>query len=92
MALVKRQNNNTKIIGIAAAILVVGVTGYFLFNKFYLQAGSSSVVKNQKHSGQVISNFGEALLNDHRFTGLTPYQTNISLDNNTEVGQPTPFQ
>ena len=92
MALVKKQSNNTKIIGIAAGVLVLGLAGYYLFNRFYLNPAATNGTTGTNTSGQVITNFGEDLLNDSRFTSLTPYQTNVSLNSELEAGQSNPFQ
>lgn len=92
MALVKRQSNNGKVIGIALGVVVLGVTAYFLFNKFYLQPSASNAPTNGATTGQTITNFGEDLLNDSRFTTLTPHDVNISVNRSIEAGQANPFK
>lgn len=92
MALVKRQTNNTRVVIIAFVILLVAGVGYILFQRFYLNDGE--VVNNSStgSGSQVITNFGESLLNDGRFTDLSPTTINISVDVNRDAGQPKPFQ
>lgn len=91
MALVKRQTNSTRLLIIGAVIVVVGVIGYFLSQQFFSSMGSN--LTNQTIGGRtVITNFGEAILNDSRYTDLQTYGSNINVDVNTESGQPQPFQ
>ncbi len=91
MALVKKQNNNGRMVIIAVVVVVVGGIGYFLFQQLYLK--NSSVPSGPTGGGrQVITNFGEAVLNDDRFKQLRPFGTTVNVDMNTDTGQPQPFQ
>lgn len=93
MALVKKQSNTTRLFVIAAVIIAVGGIGYFLFQQFFLKVPetntSTGVVPGQRG---VITNFGESILNDSRYTQLQPFGTTINVNAADNPGQPNPFQ
>lgn len=79
---------------VAAVILAVAGIGYFLFQQFFIAApetgGPGEVFPGQRG---IITNFGENILNDSRYTELVPYggePLNVNADDNP--GQPNPFQ
>ena len=93
MALVKKRSNSTRLLIVGAVIVAVAGVGYFLFQQFFVNGGGSetntSVLPGQ-HG--VITNFGEEILNDSRYTQLTPFGTNLNVNANDNPGQPNPFQ
>lgn len=92
MALVKRQSASSKSIIIGLIIVVVAVVSFFVYKKFVLDAGTTNTTNNGPVSGSVISSFGEGLLNDPSFTELRPTTITPTIDENTDKGQPQPFQ
>ncbi len=91
MALVKRQTNSTRLLLIFAVVVVVGAVGYFLSRQLF--STSVGVNINVPGSSQtVITNFGEQILNDSRYTQLQTYGGSVQVDLNTDIGQPQPFQ
>lgn len=77
---------------IAAVVLVVAGIGYVLFREFFLKENNANDAANAANrSKAVISDFGESILNDQRYTGLQPYDISISADANTDGGQTNPF-
>lgn len=91
MALVKRQNNSTRLLMIMAVVVVVGAVGFFLARQFFSSSGGP-VLTNSTTGRTVITNFGETILNDSRYTDLQPYGSTINVNANTDAGQPQPFQ
>ena len=92
MALVKRQSASSKTILIAVIILVVGVLGFFVFQRFFLQAGTGTVTNTGGQSGGVISGLGEETLNENKFTELHSRTVNNSVNLKTDTGQHQPCQ
>ena len=91
MALAKRQSNSTRfaIIGIVV-IAVIGI-GYLVYKQFFTTptdttSGTVSATK------RVITNFGESILNDPRYTSLKSYDVTVNADANADGGQAQPFQ
>lgn len=93
MALVKKQTNSARLLIIGAAVIAVAGVGLFLFQKFFL-AGKTPITNSGQVPGQqgVMTNFGEDILNDSRYTKLQPYGTNLNVNANDNPGQPNPFQ
>ncbi len=91
MALVKRQSNSTRLFIVSGVILAIGVVGYFLSRSYFSSSGATNTTTGPA-GRQVITNYGEAILNDSRYTDLQTYGTNLNVDVNTESGQPQPFQ
>lgn len=93
MALAKKRSNNTRIIVISAVIIAVAGIGYVLFNQFFLKddAATRSANSAAKNSS-VITEFGESILNDSRFTTLKSFDASVNADANRDGGQPNPFR
>lgn len=91
MALAKRQSNSTRFAVIGVVVAVVAGIGYLVYKEFFLTppAAVSNTVNATK---QVITNFGESILNDPRYTSLRSYEVTVNADANTDGGQPQPFQ
>ena len=47
---------------------------------------------NNNKPKAVITNFGESILNDSRFSQLKAYDVSVNVNADTDGGQPTPFQ
>ncbi len=93
MALAKKKSNSSRLVVIAVVIAIVAGLGYVLFKQFFLKNGSNGnngALTN--HSKPVITDFGEAILNDARFTTLKTYDVTVNANANTDGGQANPFQ
>ena len=91
MALVKRQSASSKPIIIGIVVILVGGIGYFLFQKFYLNAGTTNTSNTSSSTSKVITNFGESILEEPKFTELESLTVNTSVNINA-AGQAQPFQ
>lgn len=92
MALAKKNSNSSRVIVVSLVIVMVAVVGYVLFREFFLKTGGVNDNTGTSNRDQaVISNFGEAILNDPRFTTLKPTNIDITADANRDGGQPNPF-
>lgn len=92
MALVKKKSNSNRIIVIAIGIILLAGVGYFLFTELYLKSQDTNGATGAAGGRRVITNFGQSILNDGRYSELRSYGVNISADANTNPGQPNPFQ
>lgn len=93
MALAKRKSNSTRMVIIGLVVLVVAGIGYVLFRQFFLNPGANTNdALNANRGKTVITNFGEAILNDSRFTTLKTYDVVVNADAETDGGQANPFQ
>jgi len=91
MALVKKQSNSTRLVVIGVVIIAVAGIGYLLFQQFTSTSSTANSAVGAGHP-KIITNFGESILQDSRFTNLKHFGTNISVNVNTDSGQPQPFQ
>lgn len=93
MALVKKRSNSTRLFVVGAVIVAVSGIGYFLFQQFFIGTSDEniniSIIPGQRG---VITNFGEDILNDSRYTELQPYGSTVNVNANENPGQPNPFQ
>lgn len=92
MALVKRQSNSTRLIIIMSVVVVVAGIGFFLARQYLSGPAGNQSNGSGPASKRVITNFGESILNDSRYTDLKTYGLNLNVDANTQAGQPEPFQ
>lgn len=93
MALAKKRSNSTRIVVIAAVIIAVAGIGYVLFNQFFLNDdGASNSANSATRGSSVITEFGESILNDSRFTNLKSFDASVNADANRDGGQPNPFR
>lgn len=93
MALAKKKSNSTRLVIIGLVVLVVAGIGYVLFRQFFLNpAANTNDALNANRGKTVITNFGEAILNDSRFTTLKTFDVVVNADAATDGGQANPFQ
>lgn len=92
MALVKRQSNSQRMLIIFLVVVVVGGVAYFLITQYFNSSNGGTTTTNVSSGRPVITNFGEGILNDSRYTGLQTYGTNISVNANQDAGQSQPFR
>lgn len=93
MALVKKRSNSSRFTIIGVVVILVAVVGFLLYRQLYLLPGQEGAAANSSgRSRSVITNFGESILNDGRFTELQSYGTSVSADANVDGGQILPFR
>lgn len=93
MALAKKTSNSTRIVVIAAVVIAVAGIGFVLFKQFFLQADTTLNLSNSAaQKSTAITEFGESILNDPRFTGLQSFDTTVNADANRDGGQANPFR
>lgn len=93
MALAKKKSNSTRLVIIGLVVLIVAGIGYVLFRQFFLNDGlNTNDALNASGGKQVITNFGEEILSDPRFTNLKSYDVTINTNAETDGGQAQPFQ
>lgn len=93
MALAKKKSNSTRLVVIAVIIIAAGGIGYLLFNQLVLQKDATNGnALNINKPKAVITNFGESILNDSRFSQLKAYDVSVNVNADTDGGQPNPFQ
>lgn len=93
MALAKKKSNSSRLVIIGIVVVVVVGIGYVLFRQFFLNDGvGTNGAANTNHGKSVITNFGETILNDPRFTTLKSYDVSINTNAETDGGQANPFQ
>ena len=97
MALVKRQNNSTRIVTILVVVLVVAGVGFLLARQYFSGIGANPNGVGAGAGEKVITNFGETILNDSRYIdlqtfsgGAGPSTANVNID--LTAGQPQPFR
>lgn len=93
MALAKKNSNSTRTIIIAAVIIAVAGIGYVLYQQFFLNPGSSTATDlTTSRTKSVITNFGESILTDPRYTTLKSFDQSVNADANRDGGQINPFR
>ncbi len=93
MALAKKNSNSNRFIIIALVVVVVGGVGYLLFKQFFLDPKEElNQALNANRGKAVITEFGESILNDPRFTSLKSFDVTVNADAETDGGQVNPFQ
>lgn len=91
MALVKRRTNSTRLIVIAVIIIVVGGLAVWLIQQFLTpQADETTPPTNRQN--EIITDFGQEILDDPRYLRLTPYGTNLNVNASRDALNPNPFQ
>lgn len=91
MALVKKQTNSSRIIIIAAVILILGGAGVFLIPKF-LAPSPDEITPLPSANRTVITEFGESILNDPRYQSLQTFGKELNVNAERDAGNPNPFQ
>lgn len=90
MALVKRQNKNSRSTAISIAIALVLIVGFFLWQQLKVPGTPSRQIV--PHSGQpVVTSFNESVFLDPRYLQLKDFSSPVSATVG-EAGQPNPFQ
>lgn len=91
MALVKKSSNSNRTLIIFAVFILVAGLGYVLVQQVFL---GSADVTNQglvNRTRPVITNYGESILNDSRYSTLRSFGQPINI-NSIPSGQTNPFQ
>ncbi len=93
MALVKKRSSNSRLVIVGLVIVIVAGVGWLLFRQFFLnpEAGGPSAGGDNR-SRAIITNFGESILNDSRYTDLRSFGGTVSADANADGGQAQPFR
>lgn len=91
MALQKKSSNSTRTIVIGVVIVIVAGVGYLLYQQFFGSAADTSTNPAVNSTRPVVTNFGESILNDPRYTSLKSYDVTTNADANTDGGQINPF-
>lgn len=93
MALAKKRSPASRLVIIAAVVIAVAGIGYVLFREFFLtDRGLEGNANAANRSKSVITNFGESILNDPRYTTLKSYDMSVNADANRDGGQVNPFR
>lgn len=93
MALVKKTSSSTRLVIVGLIVVVVAGVGWLLFRQFFLNPGTGgSTVNGADRSRAIITNFGESILNDSRYTELRSFGETVSADANVDGGQAQPFR
>lgn len=93
MALAKKKSNSTRLVIIGLVIVVVAGIGYVLFQQFFIKSGdATNDTLGVNRNKAVVTNFGESILLDPRFTNLKSYDVTINANAETDGGQANPFQ
>lgn len=93
MALAKKKSNSTRLVIIGLVVIVVAGIGYVLFRQFFINSGdATNDALGVNRNKAVVTNFGESILQDPRFTTLKTYDVSINANAETDGGQANPFQ
>ena len=92
MALAKKTSNSSRMVVIGLVVIIVIGLGYFLGKEFFQKSDTINTGLTTNPDRAVISNFGDAILNDSRFTELHYTPISINADANLDGGQQNPFQ
>lgn len=93
MALVKKRSSGNRTIIIGVVIVIVVGVGYLLYQQYFINGGAGGATNaSQSARPTVITNYGESILNDSRFTQLRSYGSTIHADANVDGGQTEPFR
>jgi len=93
MALAKKKSNSTRLVIIGVVVVVVAGIGYLLFQQFFINSGdATNDALGVNRNKAVVTNFGESILLDPRFTTLKTYDVSINANAETDGGQTNPFQ
>ena len=91
MALVKKRSNSTRAILILAVGLVVVGVGYVIFQRFANPA-TGPIDPSLQDNRRVITEFGEAILEDKRYKSLHSFDQRVTIDPETDGHNPNPFE
>lgn len=90
MALVKKQNKNSRITAVSIATVLVVVIGFFLWQQ--LKVPGTPTLPVVPHDGQpVVTNFSQSIFQDPRYLRLQDFSSPVTVNVN-QAGQPNPFQ
>lgn len=93
MALAKKKSNSTRMVIIGLVVVVVAGIGYVLFQQLFINSGdATNDALGVNRNKAVVTNFGESILQDPRFTTLKTYDVSINANAETDGGQANPFQ
>lgn len=89
MALAKKQSNTSRLLAWLIVAVALGGIIYLIIQKVYVNP-SSNGGQIVNHATPPLTNFGESIFTDPRYTTLREFSTplNVNLD---QAGQPQPF-
>ncbi len=91
MALAKKRSNSTRFVVIGVIIVAVVGVGFLLYQQLFSATNTNARGSSTSGTKAVITNFGESILNDSRYTSLKSYTVTTNADANRDGGQTNPF-